>query len=376
MNEILRRLLFLPPQASSAAREVDTLHYLVIGTALLGATLVFAIALAFLIRYRRRDEAALTGAVRMPRVLEVGLIAGTLGMFLVFWVIGYRQYVGMRTPPRGALEIYVTGKQWMWKFAYPNGRSSLGVLAVPVGRPVRLIITSRDVIHSFFVPAFRIKQDAVPGRYLSTWFEAIQPGTYDVFCAEYCGASHSRMRAAVVALSAADYAAWLDDTRARDGGDDDFRNQPPGDLVEIGRRVAVRHACFACHTVDGQTHIGPSWRGLFGTRVALADGRTVLADESYLTRSMMDPRVELVSGYAPVMPTYLGLIEAPETAALVEYIKSLRGAATPSVMLPRVPPESIVVPSDASTATPEDTPRVEAPQAVEAVSPGAVTRDF
>jgi cytochrome c oxidase subunit 2 len=348
MNEWLRRILFLPPQGSSVARGIDTLHYVVITTAMLGATLVFAVAIAFLVRFRRRPGDALTPRVRMPRTLEIVLIVGTLTLFLVFWVVGYRQYVAVRTPPRGALDVYVTGKQWMWKFAYPNGRSSVGVLAVPVGRPVRLVLTSRDVIHSFFVPAFRIKQDAVPGRYVSTWFEATEPGTYDIFCAEYCGVSHSRMRAAVVALAPSEYAAWLDrSTATDDDAVDGAIGAAGGDLAEAGRRVAVRRACFACHTVDGQRHIGPTWRGLFGSRVTLADGRTIVADESYLTRSMMDPQSEIVASFNPVMPTYLGVLEAPEAAALVEYIRTLRGPARPSVILPSVPTDAIV-PADAT----------------------------
>jgi cytochrome c oxidase subunit 2 len=205
------------------------------------------------------------------------------------------------------------------------------------------------VIHSFFVPAFRLKQDAVPGRYLSTWFEAVEPGTYDIFCAEYCGVSHSRMRAAVIALPPAAYTAWLDrSTAPDDDAVDGLIGAAGGDLVEAGRRVAERRACFACHTVDGQRHIGPSWRGLFGSRVALANGTTLVADEAYLTRSMMDPQSEIVAGFGAVMPTYLGVLEAPEAAALVEYIRSLRGAGpAPSVVLPRIDTDAIA-PVDAT----------------------------
>lgn len=319
MNDLLRRLLFLPPQASSAARHIDYLHYAVIGATMAGASGVFMLALYFMIRYRRRGLSEVTPRVRMPVILEAALIGGTLALFLLFWVVGYRQYVRLETPPGDAIEVYVTGKQWMWKFAYPNGRQSLGVLTVPLGRPVRLIMTSRDVIHSFFVPAFRLKQDVLPGRYVSLWFTATEPGTWDVFCAEYCGLSHSRMRASVHVVSAADYAQWLDTAEPGDG----VAIEASGEHAETrmaryGHEVAIRRGCLACHTVDGQRHIGPSWRGLFGAMVPLADGRSVVADESYLTRSMMDPTVDVVSSFAPVMPTYLGVLEAPEAAALVE----------------------------------------------------------
>ncbi len=334
MNELLRRALGLPPQASAMAREVDHLHFVVISATMLGATLVALVALWFLARYRRRAEGP-TPPVSMPTGLEAALVAGTLGLFLAFWVAGYRQYLRMREPPRGALDVYVTAKQWMWKFARADGSSEGAVLVVPAGRPVRLVMTSRDVIHSFFVPALRLKQDVLPGRYVTAWFTADRPGTYDVFCAEYCGLSHSRMRASVVVLSPEDYQSWLEPSA---------RREPGGiDLPALGREVAVRRQCLACHTVDGQRHIGPTWRGLFGREVTLADGRRVVADEAYLTRSMMDPAEEVVAGFAPVMPTYFGVLDPPEAAALVEYIRSLRlTGPAPSVALPaaRVEPDA------------------------------------
>jgi cytochrome c oxidase subunit 2 len=225
--------------------------------------------------------------------------------------------------------VYVTAKQWMWKFTYLDGRASMDTLTVPVGRPVELMMTSRDVIHSFYVPAFRLKHDVVPGRYYAMWFEATMPGTYDIDCAEYCGLDHSRMLGTVRVLDAADYAAWLESTTPG----------PETDLVARGRDVATRRACVACHTLDGQRHIGPSWVALYGSTVALRDGRRIVADETYLTRSMMDPSAEVVDGYQPVMPSYRGILDQPEVAALVELIKSLRDApVAPSVTLPRVAP--------------------------------------
>ena len=202
MNELLHHLLNLPPQASSVARGIDYLHYTVIGVTILGVALVAAITLYFIVRFRRAAEApAVTPRVEAPVWLELGVASALLALFCGWWVIGFAQYRELETPPANAIPIYVTAKQWMWKFEYPGGPASSEVLVVPVGTPVKLIMTSRDVIHGFYVPAFRIKQDVVPGHATSTWFEAIAPGSYDILCTQYCGTRHSFMRAQVVALA-------------------------------------------------------------------------------------------------------------------------------------------------------------------------------
>jgi cytochrome c oxidase subunit 2 len=241
----------------------------------------------------------------------------------------------------------------MWKFAYPDGPNAIGTLRVPLGRPVKLVMTSRDVIHSFFVPDFRLKQDVIPGRYTTLWFVARQPGTYQVLCAEYCGLLHSNMRASIVALSPADWARWLtetqpsvDATRSTTGlqaneetGKSTVAASRTGtdlDLAAQGREVAERFGCFGCHTTDGRPHIGPSWRGLYGSSVELKDGQHVLADESYLTESMMDPRKQVVRGFQPVMPSFQGLMKPAETAAIVELIKSLSTQGPKAVIPPWV----------------------------------------
>jgi cytochrome c oxidase subunit 2 len=342
MNELLRRLLFLPPQASQMATEVDTLHYFVIGVTMFASTLVGVIAWAFIVRHRRRTHFDTTVRVHSTLAFEIPMIAGTLVLFVSWWVIGFRQYVRMETPPSNAIDVYVMAKQWMWKFSYADGPSAVERLTVPAGRPVRLIMTSRDVIHSFYVPALRMKQDVIPGRYTTMWFNADRPGTYPIYCAEYCGVSHSRMRGELVVLSDDDYDAWLAGSEAQavaertahPSAGEDILNT---DLPSIGRSVATRRACFACHTADGQKHIGPTWLGLYMSRVPLTDGRVVTADEAYLTKSMMEPKADIVAGYRPIMPTYHGILEEPETAALVEFIKTLRDATpNPSVVLPSV----------------------------------------
>lgn len=337
MSDFARRLLYLPEQASTYAAEVDALHFAVISITMLGATGVFVTALWFTVRYRRREPEQKTPLVRASLGVEIGVIAGLLGLFLFFWVIGFRQYVKMQQAPDDALEVYVTAKKWMWKFAYPDGNRTAGVLVVPAGRPVKLILISRDVIHSFFVPAFRVKSDVLPGRYTSLWFQAVKPGTYQVYCAEYCGTRHSEMWADVVALSPADWDAWragggeaVAEALEEAGGlrtvgvtplENDEAIVP---MAQRGVDVAARRGCLACHTLDGQRHLGPSFRGLYGRYEELADGRRVFVDEAYLTRSMMEPMADLAAGYAAIMPTYQGQLEPAEIGALVELIKSLR----------------------------------------------------
>jgi cytochrome c oxidase subunit 2 len=323
MNELLRQLLALPPQSSSVAREIDILHYTVILATMAGVTLAAAVTGVFLLRYRRRTAVIpLTPCISAPTWLEVSVIGGLLGMFCLWRVIGFAQYRTLENPPADAMPIYVTAKQWMWEFDYPAGPTSNDVLVVPVGRPVKLIMTSRDVIHSFYVPSFRIKQDVIPGRAVVTWFEAVEPGTFDVLCAEYCGTNHSFMRAQVVALADADYERWLDAARAPltlPGAKGDGQR-----LAERGRDVAARHGCLRCHSIDGTPFIGPTWANAFGHQRATADGRSVLIDEAYLTESMMDPRAVIAAGYQPVMPSYQGQLTPAETAQILELIRSLR----------------------------------------------------
>jgi cytochrome c oxidase subunit 2 len=218
----------------------------------------------------------------------------------------------------------------MWKFSYPGGPNGIDVLHVPANRPVRLLMTSRDVIHSFYVPALRLKQDVLPGRYTQTWFQSDRPGRYELFCAEYCGMGHSAMLGEIVVMKPEDYDAWLNDARrsgspAADAAQtEEDRVDPRTGLVEQGRRLSSEYGCFKCHTVDGTRHIGPTWLDLYKKTERLTDGSTVVADEGYLTESMMDPRAKIVAGYQAVMPTFQGQIPAPEVAAIVEFIKSLR----------------------------------------------------
>ena len=311
MNELFRQALELPPQASSIARSIDILHYTVIGAAFLVCFAAFGLIALFLFKYRERPGYQ-PKPRKIPRFVEISLIGFTLTAFLVWWVIGFSQYRELRSPPDDALRIYVVAKQWMWQFVYPNGSAAETELRVPVGQPVEVLITSRDVIHSFYVPAFRLKQDAVPGRVTYLWFTADKPGTYDILCAEYCGTGHSQMRGRVIVMPPAEYAKWVS-------------GQTPVDLATTGEKLSAEYGCLRCHTVDGTPHLGPTWKGLYGSTVPLDDGSLVTADDAYLTESMMDPMVKIVRGYPRLMPTYLGKLSGPDAAAIVEYIRSLRG---------------------------------------------------
>jgi cytochrome c oxidase subunit 2 len=316
MPKAILDLLALPPEGSTISTQIDALHVFVITTTMVSSFIVFAAAAYFVVRYKRKDEGQLTPRVNATVRSEGTIVVGILGLFVLWWVIGFRQYVTMRDPPEGAMTVYVTAKQWMWKFTYPDGRSANDVLTIPTGKPVKLVMTSRDVIHSFYVPGFRTKMDVLPGRYTTEWFEAKAAGEYPIYCAEYCGVSHSMMRGTVVVLTPEDYETWLEKPARDVSGDTD--------LATRGAEVARRRECLACHTVTGERHIGPTWAGLYGSWQSMSDGRRVLADEAYLTRSMMEPGAEVVDTYKNVMPSYFAVLPQPEAAALVEYIKSLR----------------------------------------------------
>jgi cytochrome c oxidase subunit II len=333
MNELFRRLLFLPEQASEYARDVDALHFTVITITMIGATGVFLAALFFFLKYKRRTDVDVTPHVEPRTLHEVLFVGGPLLLFLVLFAVGFPQYLRLSTPPEDAMDIYVQGKQWMWKFAYPGGPSSIDALRVPAGRAVRLLITSRDVIHSFYVPALRLKQDALPGRYTQTWFKADRPGRYEIFCAEYCGLSHSSMLGELIVMPQADFDAWMTQQQRGLASSQDAAPVPgeqvmaSSSILDEGRRAAAEYGCLKCHSVDGTRHIGPTWTDLYLREERLANGKTVVADEAYLTKSMMDPAADIVAGFQNVMPTYQGKIPPPEVAAIVEYIKSLRTTA-------------------------------------------------
>jgi cytochrome c oxidase subunit 2 len=329
LNNLMREMLFLPEQASTFATKVDYLHYFVIIVTMVSSALVGLLAVGFFFKYRETKRNASTPIVNPSGKFEVVIISVPLIFFLSWVVIGFKDYLWFTSPPKNSTDVYVTAKKWMWHFAYPDGPNGNAVLTVPANRPMRLLMTSRDVIHSFYVPEFRIKTDVVPGRYTETWFEATKPGRYRIYCAEMCGTWHSQMIGYVVVLAPAEFDTWM--ARQRQGlvgrvdtSGSDTADTFRGDLVSYGRKVAGAQGCLKCHSIDGSAHIGPTWVDLYKRPTTLDNGQTIIADEGYLTDSMMDPYAKVVKGYAKVMPSFRGRLTAPEAAALVEFIKSLR----------------------------------------------------
>lgn len=304
-----------PTAASTFAGDVDALYFFLIAVSAFFTILIATLIAIFAVKYRRRHPnevgAGITGSIPLELMWTFIPLAITMVMF--FW--GASVYYRMYRVPRGAMEVYVTGKQWMWKAQHPDGRREINELHIPVGRPVKLIMGSEDVIHSFFVPAFRTKMDVVPGRLTNVWFEANKPGRYHLFCAEYCGLQHSRMIGSIVAMEPADFQVWLA------GGPSE------GSAAQQGERLFTELACNTCHRSDALAR-APQLEGLFGKDVQLQDGTTVVADESYLRESILNPQAKVVAGFQPLMPTYQGMVSEEQVLQLIAYIRAL-GSASP-----------------------------------------------
>jgi cytochrome c oxidase subunit 2 len=299
-----------PVEASSISAEVDQLLFFLLAVAAFFTVVIFAAIFFFAIRYRRRSDNELPRPIHGSIPLEIVWTVIPFGLSMIMFTWGASVFFRERRPPDNALPIYVVAKQWMWKLQHPEGQLEINELHIPVGRPVKLTMTSEDVIHSFFVPAFRTKQDVVPGRYTTTWFAAIKPGKYHLFCAEYCGNNHSGMGGWIYVMDPQDYEAWLS------GG------TPGATLAENGQKLFENLACANCHKSDG-TGRCPDLAGLFGKDVKLADGSTVKADEGYIRESILRPEAKIVAGYQPSMPTFQGLVTEEGVLQLIEYVKSL-----------------------------------------------------
>jgi cytochrome c oxidase subunit 2 len=307
---------WMPPQVSTVARNVDWLFQFILGISVFFFLLIVILMVVFVVRYRRREGREAEASPSHNMALELTWSAIPLVLVVVIFFFGFRGFLDMATPPANAYEILVDGQRWNWTFTYPNGYADAD-LHVPVDRPIRLVMTSADVIHSLYVPAFRIKADLVPGRYAKAWFEATEPGEYDLFCAEYCGTSHSDMLAQVVVHPVGEFEIWLD--RASDF----LETMSP---AEAGRKLYQVRGCQQCHSVDGTGKTGPTLLGVFGHSQLLSDGSSVVADENYIRESILEPAARVVAGYEPVMPTYQGRIKDEEITAMIEYLKSLTGA--------------------------------------------------
>ena len=302
---------FLPEQASSVAGEVDALFLFILGVTGVAAIGVWVAMLYFAIRYRRRGDDDRPAEIEGSLALELTWTIVPFLLMSAMFVWGARVFFHLNRPPDDSMTVSVVGKRWMWKLQHPTGQREIGELHVPVGRAVRLVITSEDTIHSFFVPAFRIKKDAVPGRYNIAWFRATKTGTYHLFCAEYCGTEHSRMTGRVVVMEPEAYQVWLA------GG------PVPESPVLQGERLFTELNCITCHRPDSAGR-GPVLNGVFGRPVALASGGRVIADEAYVRESILSPAAKVVAGYQPVMPTFLGQVNEDQLIALVAYIGSLQ----------------------------------------------------
>src|SRR5271165_3705617 len=297
-----------PQQASTMASRVDALYiFLLIVTGMM-ALLVFVLVIFFAARFRHRPG-VLAEQIEGSKPLEITWSAIPFLIFMVIFAWGAVVYFKERTPPADSTEVYVVAKQWMWKFEHMEGQRVINELHVPTGQNIKLIMTSQDVIHSFFVPAFCLKQDVLPGRYTTLWFKATVPGHYHLFCAEYCGTMHSGMGGDIIVMAPQDYALWMA------GG-------ASAPLQETGKALFASLGCSTCHRFDVQGR-GPNLAGIYNKPVLLEDGRTITADENYVRESILDPTAKIVSGFKPVMPTFQGIVSEEELNALVAYVKSL-----------------------------------------------------
>lgn len=309
--------LYLPAARSTYASGVDGMFHVLVIMSVIMFVLITGTAAYWVAKYKRKagDEKNLSAPTLHLVAMEVFWSVGPLLVCIGFFHVGARQYMDARVAPGDAYVINVKGRKWAWEFKYPNGRSSDGGgdgLHIPVGRPVKLVMTSQDVIHSFFIPTFRVKQDVLPGRYSTIWFEAKEKMTDVVFCTEYCGLDHSNMLTKVVAESEEDFQKWVNFNP--------YEGLPP---VEVGKKVYNEKACVGCHTLDGTVRPGggPSFKGLFGKQEALADGTTVTVDEKYLRESILVPGAKIVKGFPPVMPAFQGSLNEDGVAGIIAFIK-------------------------------------------------------
>lgn len=304
-----------PEQASSFAADVDALYFFIVAVSAFFALLIAVLVVIFAIKFHRRHPGEVGARIEgnLPMELLWSVIPTIIVMVMFAW--GASVFYHLRRPPDEAMHIYAVGKQWMWKFQHLEGAREINELHVPVGRAVRITVTSEDVLHSLYFPSFRTKIDAIPGRYQELWFEATKVGVYHIFCAEYCGTNHSGMIGSVTVMEPSEYQAWL-----AGGGE--------GSLADRGAALFQQLACDTCHLESGQGR-GPSLQNIWGKPVELTDGTTVVVDEAYVRESILNSQAKIVRGFQPLMPTFQGLISEEGLAALIEHVRALSPAATP-----------------------------------------------
>jgi cytochrome c oxidase subunit II len=293
------------------ASRVDALYFFLVGLTVFFSLLIAGLIVTYAVKFRRRSPDSIGARIQGGLILEItwSVIPFLITMGIFVW--GASVFFAMSRPPDETLNVYVVGKQWMWKFQHLDGQREINELHVPVGRPVKLIMTSEDVIHDVFVPAFRVKADVLPGRYTHLWFEPTKPGTYHLFCAEYCGTRHSGMVGQVIVMEPNDYQTWLS------GGTGE------GSLASAGQKLFADLACNTCHRPDAEGR-GPVLQNLFGKTVELASGERVVVDEAYIRQSILNPAAKVTVGFQPIMPTFQGLVSEEGLLELIEYVKSLK----------------------------------------------------
>jgi len=303
---------FVPDSASTFSWKVDAVYFYLSGITLFFTLLISAILIFFVLRYRRRSPYEIPRPIAGSHKLETlwSVIPFLIAMTIFGWAskVYFEQY----SPPQNAVEVYVVGKQWMWKIQHSTGQREINELHVPIGRKIKLIMTTEDVIHSFFVPAFRMKADVVPGKYTTQWFEATKTGTYHLFCAEYCGMNHSGMIGSVIVMESREFDNWLSGNAG---------NTTP---AVAGQQLFQTLGCVSCHGANGEGGRGPTLAGLFGRDVRLGNGQTVRADEAYIRESILNPQAKLVEGFGPIMPTFQGQVSEDQLVQLLAFIKSLQ----------------------------------------------------
>jgi cytochrome c oxidase subunit II len=308
-------LPFFPHQASSQAAQVDALYLFMVAITAFFSLLIAGLIVFFVIKFRRRGDDEVGAAIHGSLALE--LLWTIIPLFVVMGMFGWgaKIFFDMTRAPAGAMEIFVVGKQWMWKVQHASGQREINELHVPIGRPVKLVMGSEDVLHSYYIPAFRTKADVIPGRYNTMWFQATSPGTYHLFCAEYCGTRHSGMIGSVIAMEPAEFQKWLE------GG------PAAASPAEAGAKLFTDLVCASCHT-GAPGGRGPSLFDVYGHEVELQGGAKVIADDAYLRESIVNPQAKIVNGFLPIMPTFQGMVSEEQLMQLIAYVKSLKGPQT------------------------------------------------
>ncbi|HEY1770774.1 MAG TPA: cytochrome c oxidase subunit II [Chthoniobacterales bacterium] len=320
MNLLAFDLPFVPKQASAQAGQVDAIFFAITVLSALLCVLLFVAITYCLIRYRSKSNADRTMSMAGHNLVEVVWSVIPMLIFIGLFIWGAIVYVEARNPPKNALTVYVVGLQWYWDIEHEEGPHEIGELHVPLNQPVRLVMTSQDVIHDFYVPAFRTKMDVVPGKYTEEWFTPIEPGRFRVFCNQYCGTKHGQMTAWIDVMKPQDYQAWLVGAGANTES-----------IVQTGARLFRAHNCSSCHDDNSQV-AAPDLHNIYGRQVPLSDGTFVTADDEYLRDSILTPAAQVVAGYKSIMPVYKGQISEPDIMAIIAYIKSL--TPTPSASRP------------------------------------------